>query len=891
MPPASGWRQGRRNPPVDALEGYPATLQAVQRVLERLGRQRPVVLIIEDAHWADRSTRDLVAYLTSTGSTAPLALVVTYRSDDLYSGHPLRLFVAELERRPNVVHLQLEPLGRADSTALLAAILGGPPDPQLSEAIFRRSEGNPFFVEELAGVPVLEPQPAALKPDAALPRLLSTLLSARVERLSENTQFVLRVAAVGGRRVEHDRLAAVVPLDGAALADAIREARAANVLTAEPGSRRYEFRHALLHEAVYADVLPGERSLYHAKYAEHLTTTRAQPGMEGWADLSYHWRAAGRTEEALVATLDAAIAAEAGYALPEAYAFYELALELWDVTRPPSETPLTRTELLARAADAASRAGSLARAVDLVTLAIYEVDVGHGPDRRRAAPRAARRGSCGGWGAPTRRSRSITRRSGSVPPVPPSTARARVLAAYADALERRGASAEARDHASEAIAVAVATGAALEEGHAHHALGLALGALGDREGGVAELDRARRLAERNGDVADVAGTYVHLWRMLTEQGQAEEMVNLAIDAAEFCKAADMDVAGQLLDCLAAAFLYQLGRWDEAEARLAVDEHRLWGLSAVVTDVVHGLIDIDRGALASAGERLEAARCLGAQIYDGRINGLLYRGLAELAIWERRFDDALAAVTTGLGLTGDDEMRARLCALGVRAAADRAEQQRGESGAWGEPAESPELAAALHELDARALARQAPEVSEVRAATATADAEMSRLSGRSDPERWHEAARRWHELGFPAPAAYCRWRLAEAVLAEGRRSDAIELWQRAHEAADRLGAESLRLAIEAEAARAAVPLVPAAGSDGAGAVPFGLTARELEVLTLVAAGRTNREIGQALSISEKTASVHVSRILAKLGARSRAQAAGIAGQLGLAGAGCRPSGEE
>jgi DNA-binding CsgD family transcriptional regulator len=230
---------------------------------------------------------------------------------------------------------------------------------------------------------------------------------------------------------------------------------------------------------------------------------------------------------------------------------------------------------------------------------------------------------------------------------------------------------------------------------------------------------------------------------------------------------------------------------------------------------------------------------------------------------------------------------------VRAAADRADQQRAETGRASQPNDVAALLSTIGELDGRAVARQAPEVSEVRAATATAFAEESRLSGRSDPKQWCEAVRRWHELGFPAPAAYCRWRLAEAVLAEGRRSDAVELWQRAYAAAAGVGAEPLRLAIEADAARAAVPLVPADASEGSDVVPFGLTARELEVLTLVAAGRTNREIGQALLISEKTASVHVSRILAKLGARSRAQAAGIAGQIGLTGSGGRPAeqGEE
>ena len=190
---------------------------------------------------------------------------------------------------------------------------------------------------------------------------------------------------------------------------------------------------------------------------------------------------------------------------------------------------------------------------------------------------------------------------------------------------------------------------------------------------------------------------------------------------------------------------------------------------------------------------------------------------------------------------------------------------------------------LGRLEERALGRRAPPASEVRAAVASGEAERARLEGRAEPEEWSEAARRWDGLGFPAPAAYCRWRQAAAELSAGRRAQALPLWRAAWQGAADLGAEGLREAIEADAARAAVPLAgEGEAAPDATAVPFGLTARELEVLALVAAGRTNRQIGERLFISEKTASVHVSRILAKLGARSRAQAAAMAGTVGLVG---------
>jgi tetratricopeptide (TPR) repeat protein len=634
----------------EPVEGPASALQVVQRALAHLGDRRVAVLIVEDVQWANRSTRDLIAYLASTGPTPRLALVLTYRSDDLGPGHPLRAFVAELERRPNVTHLRLDRLGRADAAALLAATLGRPPDPAMTEAMYQRSEGNPFFLQELG-------RAAMSEPSGELPPLLSDVLTSRVRRLSTGTQQVLRIAAVAGRRVDHDRLAAIVPLDPTMLADALREARDANIITADPDLRHYEFCHALLHEAVYADVLAGERSLYHTEYAELLAAEPGRRGLEAWAALSHHWRAAGRSREALVATIEAGMAAEAWYTTPEAHRYYELALELWsELDAPVAESVPTRLDVLSRAADAASRTGAFARAVELTNTALADIDPAADPT---SAGLLHERQAWFLWRAGQEEQALDEYRAAvrMVPPEPPSAARARVLAAHADALERTGAWADARRYAEEAVAIASAVGARFDEGHARHVLGLALGAEGDTDAGIAELHRARLLAEANGDVADVAGTYVHLWRVLAEQRRGDELVQVAVGAADACHAAGMELAGRLLNCLAGGFLSQLGRWQEAEERLQVEEHELWGLLAVANPTVRGLLEVDRGDLAAAREHLETARCLGVEIHDGRIYGLLYRGLAELALWEGRVDDARAAVATGLQLTGDDEMAA------------------------------------------------------------------------------------------------------------------------------------------------------------------------------------------------------------------------------------------
>jgi DNA-binding CsgD family transcriptional regulator len=306
--------------------------------------------------------------------------------------------------------------------------------------------------------------------------------------------------------------------------------------------------------------------------------------------------------------------------------------------------------------------------------------------------------------------------------------------------------------------------------------------------------------------------------------------------------------------------------------------------------MQGMLAVDRGSLASAREHLETARSLGAQIFDGRINGLLARGLAELELWEGRPDQAMAEVSAGIERTNDDEMLARLSWLGLRAGADLAEEQRAEGHPVPAAVEdaTARLERLLSRLDARAIGRRAPEASETRAAVASGRAERARRDGRAQAEQWREVERRWSRIGYRAPAAYAGWRLAGALLAGGRRADAVGPWRAAHREAVRLGARPLQVAIEDEAARAFVPLVddlsPGGLGEASGEVrPYNLTSRELEVLTLVAAGRTNRQIGDALFISEKTASVHVSRILAKFDVTSRAQAAALAGRLGLSGA--------
>ena len=293
-------------------------------VLHRLAEGRPVLLVVEDLHWADQSTRDLLGFLVRN-LRGGVALVLTYRSHELHRRHPLRPFLAELDRSGRAERLELERLGRRDLAELLAGILEAPAPPALIGEILARSEGNPFFAEELL---------AAHLEGSRLPLALRDLVLARVEALSEEVQRVLEVAAVAGTRVDHELLAAVVGQDTEQLVGLLREAVTRHVLAVEEASGAYLFRHALVQEAIYNDLLPVQRGPLHAAYARALERRierrGAAPGTRSGTaaergQLAYHWYAAHDLGQALLASVQAGQAAESAAALAEALEHYERA--------------------------------------------------------------------------------------------------------------------------------------------------------------------------------------------------------------------------------------------------------------------------------------------------------------------------------------------------------------------------------------------------------------------------------------------------------------------------------------------------------------------------------------------------------------------------------------
>ena len=301
-------------------------------LLRRLGEESPVVLAIEDLHWADRSTRDLLRFLAANLRGERLAILATYRADDLHRGHPLRTLLAELERGGSAERLRLRPFTRAEVAEQISAILGEPAAPAFVTEVFERTEGNAFCVEQLVAT-------AREGGGSQLPTLLEDILHARFERLSSAAQRLLGVVAAGGPRVRAALIAAACGLRDDERDASLRDAVDHQILAVEGDA--YVFRHALLREAAYAELLPGERHRVHAAYGSALAA-RPELAVDGaslHAELARHWHAADELEPALAASVAAAAAAERRNGYAEASVHYARALEVWPQSTVPRPRP------------------------------------------------------------------------------------------------------------------------------------------------------------------------------------------------------------------------------------------------------------------------------------------------------------------------------------------------------------------------------------------------------------------------------------------------------------------------------------------------------------------------------------------------------------------------
>ncbi len=900
-------------PAVDDRFAQARLFELVLGIFERLARVSPVVLVIEDLQWADPSSRDLLAFLARNLRDERVLLVATVRTDEPDPQHAFRSYLAEIERSDRVDRVDLSRFDRDDLAKLLADELGRAPDQALLDTTWERTAGNPFYAEQILAA-------AREAPDGALPARLRDVVLARLSAVSEAGQEVLRVASAAGARIDDELLVAVAELPAPVVRDALREVVDRRILVQAGGTSdpHYVFHHALLQEVIHGELFPGERARRHAGYAAALEarladqTAGRQAGgpRPSAAELAYHWDAAGDAPRALRATVDAGSAAERVYAYIEAHRRYLRALELWDLAPAIGDGDRAgegsaagladdRVAILVRAAETAVLTGEYRAAVDLGWRAIALVDAATDPGRAAGLHERQRWYL---WEAGDRVAAvaALAEAERLTPARPPSAARARILAHHAGILMLDGRLPESIPVAEEAIAVARSVGSASDEALALGVLGWDLALLGRVDEGIERVRAALAIADDLGGVEGIALGATNLAVLLDRVGRTADALEVAASGWERARTLGVErTYGGLLLAIAAKAALALGRWDEADAFLRLGlGHDPVGTSGVRLRIQRGRLDTFRGDLAAATEALAAARVADEALGVTEDRAALLAALADLAAVGGRATEARAAVTEGLRMASGglpDPALASLAATGLRLEADTAAAARGRRDeAALEDARrrardiirEVERVAAMLGVPAGAAIASGPATRD-RAVAALCRAEAHRLEERDDPAGWLAVAEAFEAIGRPYPAAYARFRAGGATLRErGPRPAATTALRSARSTAARLGARPLLAEIDLLARQARLDVEGEDAAAGAGgpsaeaATAFDLTAREREVLGLIAAGWSNQQIADALFISRKTASVHASHIFDKLGAANRVEAAAIAHRLGL-----------
>jgi DNA-binding CsgD family transcriptional regulator/tetratricopeptide (TPR) repeat protein len=848
--------------------------EAVHGVFEELAAESPLLVVVEDVHWADQSTRDLLSFLFARHFSGPVSIVASYRSDDLHRKHPLRATAAQWARTPGVHRIQLGALDDTDVRTLVRAIHPKPLREGDMHAIIKRAEGNAFFVEELVVATELGGR--------ALPDELADLLLVRLDRLDEEAHQAVRAASCAGRQVSHDVLARVVALESSALDRALRTAVESHVLVSA-GAAGYAFRHALLAEAVYDDLLPGERVRLHGAYAAALKN-RDVDGTA--AELARHARAAHDITTAVVASIQAGDDAMSVGGPDEAARHFELALELVTDKRFETAEELDLVDLTSKASDAVSAAGNPYRALSLVQdqLKFLPSD---SPDEDRvrllitlAAAALLSDTSVNALEATTE---ALTLTSAE-----PSVLRARVLSVHARANADRQRDDEANRFATEALELGESLALARVVADATTTLARLDEKAGHPEASKKVLERIVSQSRADGDVVSELRSLHHLAALHFEAADLDEAARIYTEASDRALETGRPWAPYGFDArvLLGITAYVQGRWDDASS----------------------IVDVSGQAPPAMAEATLAAVSLAVAAGRGESGGLDL--MPQLRSWWSR--DGLVAILSGaaaIDLHGDrddlegaikvhDEVvdtvsvlweiefflaRIRLSALLLGQLATHASK----IGAAQRPylvMRGGELRAAAAEAATRGAQRKRALGPEGRAWADRARAEHLRLhwvAGIESPpedelvDAWVGTLAGFESFGHRFETARSQARLASVLRAVGRAAEARALADEARGTARTLGAVPLL----AELGALGVRPQPTRGRESS-RLDMPLTAREQEILGLVAQGRSNGEIGRQLFISAKTVSVHVSNILAKLGASGRTEAAALARRHGL-----------
>jgi DNA-binding NarL/FixJ family response regulator len=855
---------------------------AIAELLSAVARRRDVALVVEDVHWADATTLDCLTFLTRPRRDAAVTVVVTCRSDETLLEPQVAEWLTRVRGRDGATEVRLGPLSHDEVAEQIAVLAGSPASALVVDDLYARAEGNPFFTEQLVSAMVSSAD--GLRLGAVLPARLSELLLARTAACTGSARTLLSALVVAGRPMSEELLEAVSGLDVDAVRGGMRELMTGRLLADGVTGGVVRPRHALLAEAVAAELLPSERAAFHERMARAL---QAMGDDTLAAEAVEHWAAAGRIAEELSARVQAAEAAERVFGHAEAARHWQRAIDLYgQVPEPELRAGMDLPQLYLRCLDALWAGGEDERFGPLAADAYRRFAQSSDP---LIAALVYQRFARSRWNSSLADAREPLEQALRLfEQLPPSADHAKAWFAYGETLfhaeghgdARRAALTRALDVAEAAGATGVA--AVVQDRLAHDML-----LRGQVAEGLAILRRAIELAEASGDGEAIVDLAMAESDTLLKIGRFDEAAEAGLRGLQVAREYGRHTSGvaYVAACNAGEALLAQGRTAAAAELIdpLTDEP-----PARNNYPVHGLrveIDLLRGNAEAAMSRLgQLKSVLGRPSSDTACE--IAQLAADVAFWTGRPADGLAEVREVLSTYEGADWAVQWgwqLVVGMRACAELAEQgraRRDDSMMRNAMAAAGELAAWVERTGGAPFADH-PYVATIPAARASWDAERSRLSEASDPAAWQAAADAWVALGCPHRAGYAEWRHAEARLLAGEPPAAVADTIRSAAAAA-AGHVPLATAIRALADRARIPLdtSPMPAEPHSDAAPYGLTERELLVLRLVAAGRSNGEIGAELFISRKTASVHVSNILRKLGVSNRAQAAALADRAGL-----------
>lgn len=886
-----------------AEAGYPTRrggadrlYEAVAATLENVARTQPLVIIIEDLHWADHGTLALLRFLVRVIERARILFVFTFRSDELGRGSALRAWLPELDRNRRVERRELSRLNRRQVKQMAIALLGSTPDERELGIVYERTDGVPFFIEELVGCD----RYAGVD---SFPDTLRDLLLARYEQLSDPTQCILRLLAAGGVRVEHELLALVTDATADEIDAAAREAVFSSVLVVDDTA--YAFRHALVREAIHEQLLPGERVRYHTRYAQALDSRQGNLKADATA-ISYHWMAAHSVTNAFTASIDAMIQARQSYAFSTAARMGERAIELWQQV-PDAEqlAGRSRVELLAETSYILRNAGESDRAIALIDEAIAASSPSDAELYARILrDKASYLANVGQGGSIALLRQALVVLSDA----PRSVLRAHIIGELAARLMLESRFDEAVDMADAAYTEALDVGSRPRMSVAANIRGFSRLCAGEIDAGLVDLAVAGELADGN-DSAQLR-YWVNQSDAMYLLGRYDDAIRIAEEGAERARSRGVErTSGVMLMSNVIGPLLALGQTRRADEMLdraleldppigfSAHLQRLKLQSVLWSGDVHLAERMLRGWRGgiSLQLRIDAQLRFGFAAIAGEI--ALARGDV-VGAWQevsvviepdhRSFpaDDlpllviaarvVTAARSTGVVLAAPENW-----------AADSASAVDGEASDSAETAEvgsvsSADASDAIHieeRLRAALAACSAWPTASAHVAVFNAEFGGSRRVG-TDPQLWSLAVTACAGASTPAQLApYAAARLAEVHASAGDRV-AARIWaERARQESERIGMGLVaQRVIELERRVGAVKTELGRFDGphaGAGSLEALLTKREIQVLELIAQGLSNRVIAERLFISVKTASVHVSNILRKTGATTRTEAAYVA----------------